>query len=82
MNFLHNFKTGFCCALRGVAEFYRRPEYLVYMIVPLILLLALYGIAVWGRVNSTYGAADFCLSRRIGMMGGAGLRYSSGGSGV
>ena len=48
MNFLHNFKTGFCCALRGVAEFYRRPEYLVYMIVPLILLLALYGIAVWG----------------------------------
>ena len=42
MNFLHNFKTGFCCALRGVAEFYRRPEYLVFMIVPFILLLALY----------------------------------------
>lgn len=48
MNFLSDFKKGFLCAFRGVNEFYHRPGYLIYMIVPALLLLVIYGLAIWG----------------------------------
>lgn len=47
MNYLHDFKSGAACALHGVTEFYSRPGYWIYMVIPLIMILAVYCIAAW-----------------------------------